>query len=277
MSTPEDVKPTYLVGYGSSETDSKDYDSYYKHIKETMKIPKTEINTPSSCCSVSGSRGEMLIPKTEANTCRSPTSNMRSTYDSYLNQDSNSSSMSSAENISTRVPPNQMHHAVLPQHTQQSYGMDDGRQNQLSHRSPYHHSPMSDEMYPRTDIRSYTDMTDPLNSGIARPVVTYSNEMSRSYESSLANSNHRPYDPGTATAFERYESSSSQCGSLQQALMPPRVPPQGMYGYTMDDQQEQRYQQEAVQQHQLAVANANAVGMMKAEADQESTGPLYPR
>ncbi|KRT80026.1 hypothetical protein AMK59_6562 [Oryctes borbonicus] len=278
MSSSEDVKPTYLVGYGSSETDSsKDYESYYKHMKETMKIPKTEITTPNSCCSVSGSRGEMLIPKTEANTCRSPSSNMRSTYDSYLNQDSNSSSMSSAENISTRVPPNQMHHAVLPQHAQQSYGMDDVRQNPLSHRSPYHQSPLAEDMYPRSDIRSYADMNDPLNSGIARPVVTYSNDMNRSYESSLANSNHRPYDPGTATAFERYESSSNQCGPIQQSLMPPRVPPQGMYGYTMDDQQEQRYQQEAVQQHQLAVASANAVGMMKTETDQEPTGPLYPR
>lgn len=242
-------------------------------MKDPMKIPKAEISS-NSCCSVSG-RTEMLVPKTEANTCRSPSGNMRSTYDSYLNQDSNSSSMSSAENISTRVPPSQMHHPVLPQHPQQPYGMDDGRQNQISHRSPYHQSPMSEEMYPRSDIRSYTDMSDPMSSGIARPVVTYSNEMNRSYESSLGNSNHRPYDPGTATAFERYESSSNQCGSLQQNLMPPRVPPQGMYGYTIEDQQEQRYQQEAV--HQLAVANATAVGMMKTESDQESTGPLYPR
>lgn len=276
MSTPEDVKPTYLVGYGSSEGDSKDYDTYYKHMKDTMKIPKTEITTPNSCCSVSGSRAEMLIPKTEASSCRSPSSTMRSTYDSYLNQDSNSSSMSSAENITTRVPPNQLHHTVLPQHAQQSYGMDDGRQNQLTHRSPYHQSPMSEEMYPRTDMRPYADMADPMSSGIARPVVTYSSDMNRSYESSLSNSNHRPYDPGTATAFERYESSGTQCGPLQQSLMPPRVPPQGIYGYAIDEQ-EQRYQQEAVQQHQLAVANANAVGMMKTEADQESTGPLYPR
>lgn len=62
--------------------------------------------------------------------------------------------------------------------------------------------------------------------------------------------------------------------------MPPRVPPQGMYGYaSIEEQQEQRYQQEAaaVQQHQMAVASAAAAGMMKTEADSEATGPLYPR
>lgn len=62
--------------------------------------------------------------------------------------------------------------------------------------------------------------------------------------------------------------------------MPPRVPPQGMYGYaSIEEQQEQRYQQEAaaVQQHQMAVASAAAAGMMKTEADSETTGPLYPR
>lgn len=141
---------------------------------------------------------------------------------------------------------------------------------------------MSEEMYHRADhaMRSYADMSDSMGGGIARPVVTYSNELTaRAYDTSMVNSaNHRPYDPGTNTAFERYDS-SNQCGSLQQPLMPPRVPPQGMYGYgPLDDQQDPRYQQEAaaVQQHQMAIANATAAGMMKA-GDQESTGPLYPR
>lgn len=119
-------------------------------------------------------------------------------------------------------------------------------------------------------------MSDPMGPSIARPVVTYSGDIARSYETSMANSaaGHRPYDPGTTTAFERYDT-SNQCPSLQQQpLMPPRVPPVSIYGYTtMDDQQEQRYQQE-VAQHQLSMAN---VGLMKAEADQEPTGPLYPR
>lgn len=62
--------------------------------------------------------------------------------------------------------------------------------------------------------------------------------------------------------------------------MPPRVPPQGMYGYaSIEEQEEQRYQQEAaaVQQHQMAVASAAAAGMMKTEGEPEATGPLYPR
>lgn len=73
--------------------------------------------------------------------------------------------------------------------------------------------------------------------------------------------------------YSRYD--SSQCVSLQQPLGPPRVPPQGMYGY-IEEQQEQRYQQEAAaaQQHQIVVANAQ--NMMKTE-EPESTGPLYPR
>lgn len=70
--------------------------------------------------------------------------------------------------------------------------------------------------------------------------------------------------------FPRYD--SSQCVSLQQPLGPPRVPPQGMYGY-LEEHQEQRYQQEAAQ-HQIAVATAQS--MMKQE-EQEPSGPLYPR
>lgn len=62
---------------------------------------------------------------------------------------------------------------------------------------------------------------------------------------------------------------------MQQPLGPPRVPPQGMYGY-IEEHQEQRYQQEATaaQQHQIAVANAQT--LMKTE-EQDSSGPLYPR
>lgn len=94
----------------------------------------------------------------------------------------------------------------------------------------------------------------------------------------VALENVLPLLQGTATAFESYDS-SNPCGSLQQPIMPPRVPPQGMYGYSGLDEQEQRYQQEAAaaQQHQMAVANATAAGMMKTEVDGESTGPLYPR
>ncbi|KAJ8984763.1 hypothetical protein NQ317_012126 [Molorchus minor] len=288
----EDVKPNYLVSsYGNAPTtnseDKRPYDQYYNSktapLKpDAMKIPKSEIST-SSCCSVGGQSGELLVPKTEiTSSCRgtmefdlpekclkcgvevhqftSPPPGIRSAYEPYLNQDSNSSSMSRG--------PHPMHHMAPPHNTQQPGYMD----HQIPHRSPYHHSPMSEEMYHRE--RSYTDM-EAMSGGIARPVVTYSNEIvNRSYDSALINSaSHRPYDPGTNN-FERYD--SSQCVALQQPLGPPRVPPQGMYGY-IEEPQEQRYQQEAAaaqQQHQIAVANAQ--GMMKSE-EQEPSGPLYPR
>lgn len=272
MTTSVDIKPSYLVAYGPtpnapepSETKS-DYTSYYTKFQEmkaeAMKVPKTEALPPTTCCS----RTNLLVPKTEV-TCRSPTS-MRPTYEAYMNQDSNSSSMSSMEAMNSR------HHQIQPPPHQSlpgSYTMDDSRQHQMaSHRSPYHQSPMSDEMYRPDPMRPYGEMSD----SIARPAVTYPNEMvPRPYDNSLTS--HRPYDPGTATAFERYDS-SSQCGSLQQGIMPQR--PQGMYGYApMDDQQEQRYQQEvaAASQHHMAVS-ATSAGIMKAETE-PPTGPIYPR
>ncbi|KAJ8914551.1 hypothetical protein NQ315_010015 [Exocentrus adspersus] len=274
--TSEDVKPNYLVSYGNvpvtTAEEKPSYDQYYNSktnpIKpDPMKIPKTEITT-TNCCSVS-EQGELLVPKTEiTSSCRSPPSGMRSAYEPYLNQDSNSSSISSMDTINSRGP-HQMHH-MGPHHNPQQpgYNID----HQLPHRSPYHQSPMSEEMYHRE--RSYADMNDSMGGGIARPVVTYSNEIvNRAYDSSIINSSsHRPYDPGTNN-FERYD--SSQCVSIQQPLGPPRVPPQGMYGY-IEEHQEQRYQQEAAaaQQHQIAVANAQS--LMKTE-EQEPSGPLYPR
>lgn len=288
QSSSEDIKPSYLVGYGSAPpsnpSESKsDYDSYYnklQSIKEgEMKVPKAEI-TSTSCCNVSGpGRNELLVPKTEVNTCRSSPTPVRPGYDSYINQDSNSSSMSSVEAMNPRAHHQlSQHHSIMSQHPQQPGYAIDERQHQMPHRSPYHQSPLAEDMYHRPDhpMRNY-ELSESMGGGIARPVVTYSNEL-RGYESSMVNSgSHRPYDPGTNTAFERYDS-SSQCGSLQQSIMPPRVPPQGMYGYgSMEDQQDPRYQQEVAQQHQMALANATAAGMMKSPGEPESSGPLYPR
>ncbi|CAH1122664.1 unnamed protein product [Ceutorhynchus assimilis] len=280
----EDIKPNYLASTypstplpsTSSQEDkpSSVYDQYYSSknnlIKpDVMKVPKSEIPTSSSC-NISGgpnNQNDLIVPKTEITTapsCRSPTGNLR--YEPYMNQDSNSSSISSMETMNSRGP-HQLHH--LSPHP--GYSMD----QQLSHRSPYHHSPMSEEMYHRE--RTYQDMNEPVTT-IARPVVTYSNDLvNRSYDSSLVNSaSHRPYDPGTNNGFERYD--SGQCVSLQQPLGPPRVPPQGIYGY-MEDSQDHRYEQEAAaaaaQQHQLAVANAQS--MLKQEDQEVPTGPLYPR
>lgn len=293
---PEDVKPTYLVGYGpvsttnqsEQPTSKSEYDPYYQKLSlkaDDMKIPKTEVTTTSSC-SISG-RSDLLVPKTESSSsgCRSPPAGIRPAYDPYLNQDSNSSSMSSVENMNARSH-HQMHHPVMGQHLnpqQSNYNIDDARQHQMTtHRSPYHQSPMPEDMYHRSEhpMRPYGDMSDSMSGGIARPVVTYPNDIvGRTYDTSMVNSSsHRPYDPGTNTAFERYDS-SNQCNNIQQPLMPPRVPPQGMYGYGPLEEQEQRYQQEAVaqQQHQMVLASVTTAGMMKAENDPETTTPLYPR
>lgn len=127
---------------------------------------------------------------------------MRSGYEPYMNQDSNSSSMSSMETMNSRGP-HQIHHNPThmgPHHNPQQpgYSLD----HQIPQRSPYHQSPMSEEMYHRE--RSYAEMNESMNGGIARPVVTYSNDIvNRPYDSSLINSaGHRPYDPGT-NSFER--------------------------------------------------------------------------
>lgn len=214
ITTSEDIKPSYLVGYGAVTTSSEtktEYDPYYAKLQTMktdgeMKIPKTEIIT-TSCCSVTG-RNDLLIPKTEAtsNPCRSPS---RQQYEPYMNQDSNSSSMSSMETLNSRGPHHQMHHPAMG-HQQTGYGLEDrGQQHHLAQRSPYHQSPMSEEMYHRGTeqvLRPYAEMGDSMGAGgVARPVVTYPNEMvTRSYDTSMVNSaSHRPYDPGTATAFER--------------------------------------------------------------------------
>ncbi|XP_072376094.1 uncharacterized protein [Diabrotica undecimpunctata] len=166
-----------------------------------MKIPKTEVTT-TSCCSVSA-QGELLVPKTEMpSSCRSPPSGIRSAYEPYMNQDSNSSSMSSMDAMNSRNQ-HQIHHNTShmgPHHNPQQPGYS--MEHQIPHRSPYHQSPMSEEMYTRE--RSYADMNEPIGpNSIARPVVTYSNEIARPYESGLINSaGHRPYDPGT-NSFER--------------------------------------------------------------------------
>lgn len=215
ITTTEDIKPNYLLGYGpvttSSETKSE-YDPYYSKLQTMktegeIKIPKTEITT-TSCCSVTG-RNDLLVPKTEvtSTSCRSPS---RQQYEPYMNQDSNSSSMSSMETLNSRGPHHQMQHHPAMGHQQSAYGLEDSRQqHHLSQRSPYHQSPMSEEMYHRSGehaLRPYAEISDSMGTGgVARPVVTYPNEMvTRSYDTSMVNSaSHRPYDPGTATAFER--------------------------------------------------------------------------
>ncbi|XP_044734234.1 mucin-17 isoform X2 [Chrysoperla carnea] len=334
-----DVKPGYLIGYENNvpttsqeqnpensqkfEVSKMEYEAYYQQQKVSNKsaeemsannkiVPKTEVPT---CCSSSTSTrtDQLLVPKIESmptpTPCRAntPLSNpqMRSSYDSYMNQDSNSSSMSSMDTMGSRtMSGHHLHHPAvpIPQHhnphqppppPSSSYSIvDDSRlSHQIPQRSPYQmQSTNSEEIYqPRPEHnapRPYGDMTTVMGNTIARPVVTYSTDITnRSYDVNSAS--HRPYDPGTTTAFERYDSSAAvaqSCTNLQQQALHPsqRVPPQGMYpSYASIEEQEQRYQQEAAaaQQHQMAVATAAAAGMMKSDqtSEAENTGPLYPR
>lgn len=173
--TQVDVKPTYLVNYGSNSSSGPDhsdnkseYDAYYakmnpvsgtqiKDMPPGLKVPKTEAANTNSCCSVA-TRTDLLVPKTEttSSSCRSSSpSSMRPAYDPYLNQDSNSSSMSSMEAMGSRVHhlSSSSHHlSHQAPHQPSVYPMEDSRQHQMSHRSPYHQSPMgSEEMYHRPD------------------------------------------------------------------------------------------------------------------------------
>lgn len=193
---------------------------------------------------------ELLVPKTEqeSRSCRStppPHQHSRHGYDSYLNQDSNSSSVSSMETMATRGLP-----------LQQAPPPPPGYASHEAQRSPYDHPPPpADDTY----VRSYAQMNE-LGS-LARPVVSYSSDMSsRGYES------HRPYESG-AGAFDRYEPSSGSgsaggagaCGLQQRAPYPYMTP--------LDDSE--RYQD-----HSLPSAPLLKPDHTEPE---QSTGPIYPR
>ncbi|XP_031779729.1 uncharacterized protein LOC100122454 isoform X3 [Nasonia vitripennis] len=289
-------------------------------------VPKTE-NTSSStsCCSLPNRQNttqELLVPKSEdSSSCRvgqntspppppPPSVRQTSAYDSYLNQDSNSSSMSSMEAMGSRTgslgatihhpsqqqqQPQQQHpvaHHVLPMQPAVAYPMPMVEDTRMSHqmaaaqRSPYESSMMaaaagatSEDMYSahqrsaehaRAAAVGY--MQHPGATNIARPVVTYSNDITaRGYDTTGA-ANHRPYDPGTASAYDRYDSQA--CAPLQ----PQQQQQQQLHSRTnmyylgqtgmTPEEQERVYHQEAAaaaQQHQMAMAAATVAGMMKTE------------
>lgn len=124
----------------------------------------------------------------------------------------------------------------------------------------YHHRP--------EHARGYMHPAPPAN--IARPVVTYSNDIGapRGYENAVTAANHRPYDPGANAAYERYDTQA--CAPLQpqqqQLHSRPNMYYLGQTNMTPEDQ-ERAYHQEAAaaQQHQMAMAAASAASMMKTE------------
>ncbi|XP_012057465.1 PREDICTED: mucin-12 [Atta cephalotes] len=236
------------------------------------KVPKTENMTlSSSCCNTLSMRnqntGELLVPKTEdAASCRvnspppPPPPTVRQTYDSYMSQDSNSSSMSSMDAMGARPsigatihhPSQHPTHHVLPMQPV-AYPMpmveDTRMSHQMSQRSPYESSAMmaaaaaaaaaattTEELYHHRSAEHARAYMHPGTSNIARPVVTYSNDIAgRGYENAVVSAaNHRPYDPGTTATYERYDTQS--CAPItsqqqQQQRYGPMSPHPG-YGMT---------------------------------------------
>lgn len=248
----------------------------------TKVIPKNEALSSSSnnCCNMMPTtRQELLVPKSEDNNCRvnspqppPPTTTIRQGYD-YMNQDSNSSSISSLETMNSRAIGSTIHHPshhVLPMQPTVTYPMtmtvDDSRMtHQMSQRSPYESGTMmNDELYHHRTTEHGRAYMHP--SGVARPVVTYSNDVTRGYENSVVSAaNHRPYDPGTGS-YDRYDSQAcTTIQSQQQHLHSRNMYYLGQTGMTAEEQ-ERAYHQEAVavQQHQMAMA-ASAASMMKSE------------
>lgn len=299
--SPTDMKSCYSIqGYADHSTSrsSSEYapSPYYSgtpkptikptkiiHKEEPEKsssklIPKTE--SSSTCCSLAPTKTELLVKPelASSSSCRSntppppPPPVRPNTYDSYLNHDSNSSSVSSMDtmghhqqhhqlhpgsHLPVPPPPVPPHHIHPPPPPYSSMGLvEDSRS--LQHRSPYDANTMvpsntSEDMYHRPEHagRSY-----PMNNGatLNRPVPSYSTEMTaRGYEVA----GHRPYDPGTTAAYDRYE-------APPQTPCPQRYPEYG----------EHEMRSYEPQHHQMP-------GIMK--QDQSSAegenpeGPLYPR
>ncbi|KAJ8680065.1 hypothetical protein QAD02_015852 [Eretmocerus hayati] len=231
---------------------------YYSSAKSSVSL---SVKPPKTSSDSSQSRSVTNKPSIVAPKAENPSS------------DSNSSSMSSMEAMGAGARPVSIHHPsqqqqhpgahhVLPMQPAVAYPMSMVESHQMAQRSPYESSMMAvaaaaaagEDIYShqRSAERAAAYMQHPGTTNIARPVVTYSNDISaRGYENSVVGAaNHRPYDPGTASAYER-----ANMYYLSQTGMTP-------------EEQERVYHQEAVaaaQQHQMAMAAATVAGMMKTE------------
>lgn len=328
---PRSIETKAYNSYGSSSQDGKpvaspSYD-YYAATKaaginikppktpeesgprQVKVVPKSESGVSSNCCSAPPSgrtQPELLVPKSEeTSSCRGsspplPPPQVRQTYDSYLNQDSNSSSMSSMDAMASRSMgpmihhpsqhPGQQHH-VLPMQPTVTYPMpmveDTRMSHQMAQRSPYESAAMmttsSEDLYHHRSAEHARAYMHPGGGNIARPVVTYSNEIAvRAYDSAVVSAaNHRPYDPGTGSAYDRYD--GQPCTPLQPQQQQQQQQQQqlhsranmyylGQTGMTPEEQERAYHQEAAVaaQQHQMAMAAATAAGMMKSEDGKEA-------
>uniref|UniRef100_A0A1B0DA79 Myelin transcription factor 1-like protein n=1 Tax=Phlebotomus papatasi TaxID=29031 RepID=A0A1B0DA79_PHLPP len=227
-----------------------------KITKSSQKLPDPAKNTPVSV----SAQPPLAQPKP---------------YDPYMNHDSSSSSMTSADSGSlNKCPPISSQPLTGLQHAQNMNGyleMHQHSQLQNAQNLPQRPfdmmsvpPPMSiDDPYLREQQIRYSQMND--LSGLARPTVSYSDiggnrGVPTGYELSVNSSTHRPYDPGVGpitTAFERYD---------------PNCPPQrtNMYPYIQPSMEDINQQQKYLQEQHMAHA------MMKQDVD-ENSAPIYPR
>lgn len=290
--TPSDMKPHYPLATYATQTPSP----YFSIAKPTIKptkivkkedpentsfnvVLKTEPspvnnnNNNNICCNLIPTKTEQLVVKPELpSVCRSntpppppPPQGWVNSYDSYMNHDSNSSSVSSMDTLGhhhqlhpsghlpVAPPPVTTHHMPAPP-VYVTKAIEESR-NSIQHRSPYEPASInsSEDGYHRPDnpSRSY-----PLTSisSINRPIPSYSTEIaSHTYEVA----GHRPYDPGSTTNYDRYDATPQPCPPT------PRYP----------DYQEHELRAYDQQHHQMSA-------IMKPEHPSESEssdGPLYPR
>lgn len=184
--------------------------------------------------------------------------------------------------------PNQQQHPgahhVLPMQPAVAYPMptmveDTRMSHQMAQRSPYETAAGTnvEDLYQRSAAEHARAGYMQHTTNIARPVVTYSNDIAaaRGYETAVAAAaNHRPYDPGTT--YDRYDTQActplqpQQQQQQQQQQLHARAANMYYLGQTgmTPEEQERAYHQEAAavaQQHQMAMAAATVAGMMKTE------------
>ncbi|KAI4500351.1 hypothetical protein M0802_004768 [Mischocyttarus mexicanus] len=239
--------------------------------RSSKVVPKTENMTASgSCCNPLPSRGQntsdLLVPKTEDTvSCRvnspppPPPPTVRPTYDSYMNQDSNSSSLSSMDAMGSRgtiggsIHHSNQHptHHVLPMQPTVAYPMpmveDTRMSHQMSQRSPYESTTMmaaaaaaaaaattSEELYHHRSAEHARAYMHPGATNIARPVVTYSNEIVAARAAAAAQQHQMVMAAATAASMMKTEDVKCVTVAQVQQMQKPGGPPTSPGGSVMD-------------------------------------------
>lgn len=278
-----DIKPAYPLYSDNHNARSIDYISspYY-----TNNLPKPTLRPTKILLQENPTKSEddKLLAKNECRTgikseeqliktemggsavCRTlPNHNssmLNANYDSYLNHDSNSSSVSSMDTLNQshpyqinseghlQVPPSSLATAPHNVHNSSSVYMLDEKRLLQHHHSAYDSNSMAYGNAPE-DIYQQHDRAFTL-SGINRPVPSYSNEMMCGYD-------NRTYE--TNTPYDRYETSSQPCE---------RYPSQ----YNEQNATAAGFHHHHQQQLQTSIKSDQC---QHHEQQNQSTTPVYPR